>query len=113
MRQQLLEQGLIDNQSNYKKYSGLWANVRTRYLSSEALQYQFWLQRQQVIGWWNPSDPARKQGRLWTSIWRFAFKPFLKLHFWRIMRKGGWEGRYQREVQRWERINTFTDLEGY
>ena len=113
MRQQLLEQGLIDNQSNYKKYSGLWANVRTRYLSSEALQYQFWLQRQQVIGWWNPSDPARKQGRLWTSIWRFAFKPFLKLHFWRIMRKGGWEGRYQREVQRWERINTFMDLEGY
>jgi len=113
MRQQLLEQGLIDNQNNYKKYSGLWANVRTKFLSAEALQYQFWLQRQQVIGWWNPPEPARKQGRLWTSIWRFAFKPFLKMHYWRIMRKGGWEGRYQREVERWERINTFMDLEGY
>lgn len=113
MRQQLLEQGLIVNQTDYKKYSGLWANVRTNYLSADALQYQFWLQRQLVLGWWNPPDPARKQGRLWTSIWRFAFKPVLKLHYWRIMRKGGWEGRYQREVQRWERLNTFKDLEGY
>lgn len=113
MRQNLLEQGLIDNQEDYKKYSGLWANVRTNYLSAAQLQYEFWLQRQVVLGWWNPPAPARKQGRLWTSIWRFAFKPFLKLYYWRIMRKGGWEGRYQREVQRWERINTFKDLEGY
>ncbi len=113
MRQNLLEQGLIDNQEDYKKYSGLWANVRTRHLTAAQLQYQFWYQRQVVLGWWNPPAPARKQGRLWTSIWRFTFKPFLKLHYWRIMRKGGWEGRYQREVQRWERINTFKDLEGY
>ena len=113
MREQLLKQGLIVNQTDYKKYSGLWANVRTNYLSAAALQYQFWLQRQLVLGWWNPPDPARKQGRLWTSIWRFAFKPFLKLHYWRIMRKTGWEGRYQREVHRWERINAFNDLEGY
>ncbi|MCL2458480.1 MAG: B12-binding domain-containing radical SAM protein [Desulfobulbus sp.] len=113
MREQLLEQGLIVNQTDYKKYSGLWANIRTHHLSAEDLQYQFWLQRQLVLGWWNPPDPARRQGRLWTSIWRFIFKPYLKMHYWRIMRKGGWEGRYQREVQRWERINTFTDLEGY
>ena len=113
MREQLLEQGLIANQTDYKKYSGLWANVRTRYLSAAELQYQFWYQRQVVLGWWNPPTPARKQGRLWTSIWRFAFKPVLKLHYWRIMRQGGWEGRYQREVARWERINTFKDLEGY
>ncbi len=113
MRQNLLEQGLIDNQEDYKKYSGLWANVRTKHLTAVQLQYQFWYQRQVVLGWWNPPAPARKQGRLWTSIWRFAFKPFLKLHYWRIMRKGGWEGRYQREVQRWQRINTFKDLEGY
>ena len=41
---------------------------------------------------------------------RCAFPP---LHYWRIMRKDGWQGRYQREVQRWERINIFTGIEGY
>ncbi len=113
MRDYLLAEGLVVNQDDYKKYSGLWANVRTRHLSAAELQYQFWYQRQIVLGWWNPPDPARKQGKVWTSIWRFLFKPFLKAHYWRIMRKGGWQGRYQREVRRWERLNRFKDLEGY
>jgi anaerobic magnesium-protoporphyrin IX monomethyl ester cyclase len=113
MRENLLGENLIDNLTDYKKYSGLWANVRTRFLTAEQLQYQFWYQRQVVLGWWNPPAPARKQGRLWTSIWRFLFKPFLKVHYWRVMRQGGWEGRYQREVARWERLNSFKDLEGY
>jgi anaerobic magnesium-protoporphyrin IX monomethyl ester cyclase len=113
MRQQLIEQNLVTNPHNYKKYSGLWANVRTRHLDSDQLQFQFWYQRQIVLGWWNPPDPARKQGRGWTSIWRFLFKPVLKLHYRRIMAKYGWQGRYQREVTRWERMNHFLDLERY
>jgi len=113
MRDQLLAQGLVTNQSDYKKYSGLWANIRTNHLSTDELQYQFWLQRQLVLGWWNPPNTIRKQGRLWTSIWRFAFKPFLKLRYRLIMRKIGWEGRYQRELRRWEGMNTFKDLERY
>ena len=113
MRENLQAENLIVNPNDYKKYSGLWANVRTRHLSAEQLQYQFWYQRQVVLGWWNPPAPARKQGRGWTSIWRFLFKPVLKLHFWRIMRREGWEGRYRREVERWARLNRFSDLEGY
>jgi len=113
MRDNLLAEQLIVNPNDYKKYSGLWANVRTRHLSAEQLQYQFWYQRQIVLGWWNPPAPARKQGRGWTSIWRFLFKPVLKLHFWRIMRREGWEGRYRREVERWASLNRFRDLEEY
>jgi radical SAM superfamily enzyme YgiQ (UPF0313 family) len=113
MREQLLEQGLVTNQTDYKKYNGLWANVRTKHLDSAELQYQFWYQRQVVLGWWNPPAEARSHGRLWTSIWRFCFKPFLKLRYQRMMNKYGWEGRYQREVTRWENMNRFKDLEHY
>ena len=113
MRKQLMEENLVTNKTDYKKYNGLWANVRTRYLDSDQLQYQFWYQRQVVLGWWNPPAQARSQGWLWTSIWRFMFKPFLKVHYRRVMKKHGWEGRYRREVQRWERMNSFSDLEGY
>jgi anaerobic magnesium-protoporphyrin IX monomethyl ester cyclase len=113
MRRQLLEQGLITNQDNYKKYNGLWANVRTSHLDSEQLQYQFWYQRQVVLGWWDPPAQVRSQGWAWISIWRFFYKPLLKIHFRRIMKKYGWEGRYRREVQRWENMNRFQDLEGY
>ena len=113
MREQLLAQGLITNQTHYKKYNGLWANVRTKYLDSDQLQYQFWYQRQVVLGWWNPPAQAKNQGWLWTSIWRFLFKPLLKLRYRMIMKKYGWEGRYRREVTRWENMNRFQDLEQY
>jgi radical SAM superfamily enzyme YgiQ (UPF0313 family) len=113
MRRFLLDQGLITNQTEYKKYSGLWANVRTRFLDSEELQYQFWYQRQVVLGWWNPPAQVRSQGWAWISIWRFLFKPLLKLRYGRITKKIGWRGRYRKEVRRWEDMNTFQDLEGY
>ena len=113
MREQLLDQGLVTNQTDYKKYNGLWANVRTKHLDSAQLQYQFWYQRQIVLGWWNPPSQAKKQGRVWTSIWRFCFRPFLKLRYRMMMKKDGWEGRYQREVTRWENMNRFKDLEQY
>ncbi|MEK6202342.1 MAG: radical SAM protein, partial [Desulfobulbaceae bacterium] len=101
------------NTTHYKKYNGLWANVRTRYLDSDELQYQYWYQRQVVLSWWDPPAAARKRGKLWTGIWRFVMRPFLKLHYRRVMKKYGWNGRYLREVQRWERMNTFHDLEEY
>ena len=113
MREQLVAQGLVTNQTDYKKYNGLWANVRTKHLDSVQLQYQFWYQRQVVLGWWTPPAEARSQGRLWTSIWRFCFRPFLKLRYRMMMKKDGWEGRYQREVTRWENMNHFKDLEQY
>lgn len=113
MREDLLAQGLVANQTDYKKYSGLWANVRTKHLSADELQYQFWLQRQLVLGWLDPPDNVRKRARLWTWVWRFAFRPFLKVRYGLIMRQGGWEGRYQHELRRWERMNTFNDLDGY
>ncbi|NOQ45476.1 MAG: radical SAM protein [Desulfobulbaceae bacterium] len=112
MREFLLVENLVTNTTDLSKYSGLWANVRTNHLDSDRLQYLFWYHRQQVLGFWDPSQHARTQGKLWTSIWRFTFKPFLKLHYRKVLKNMGWEGRYQREVQRWEDMNTFKDLEG-
>ena len=111
MREQLLEQKLITNTDDLKKYNGLWANVRTKHLSSDELQYQFWYQRQVVLGWWKPPQSARKY--LWVAIWRFLFKPFLKLHYRRVMKKHGWDGRFRMEIERLKRMNSFPDLQDY
>ncbi len=113
IREQLLEQNLISNRTDLKKYNGLWANVRTKHLDAGQLQYQFWYQRQLVLGWWNPSAEVKSQGWAWISIWRFIFKPFLKIYYWRVMKKYGWAGRYKKEVKRWEAMNCFQDLEDY
>ncbi len=113
MRQYLIDQELVTNKSDYKKYNGLWANVRTKYLDSEQLQYQYWYQRQVVLGFWDPPAQVRSQGWAWISIWRFMFKPLLKFRYSRILKKIGWQGRYLKEVERWENMNKFKDLEDY
>ncbi len=113
MREQLLAAGLVTNVSDYKRYSGLWANVRTRHLDAEELQYQFWYQRQVVLGWWKPGPVLTSQGQFWIRIWNFLFKPMLKLRFNRVMKKHGWDGRYRLEVERWSKMNEFPDLQGY
>ena len=113
MRASLLAEDLVENQNDLSKYNGLWANVRTRFLDAEQLQYLFWYHRQRVLGFWDPDKKTRSQGRLWIPIWRFVMKPFLQWRYKRMMREIGWEGRYQREVARWENLNKFKDLEGY
>lgn len=113
MRQDLINQNLVTNRQDYRRYSGVWANVRTHHLESDRLQYLFWYHRQKVLGWWQPSERVRSQGKGWTAIWDYAFKPFLKVYLEHIKRNRSMPERYQAEVKRWERINYFPDLEGY
>lgn len=113
MREQLMDQGLVTNPVDLEKYNGLWANVKTRHLSADKLQYLFWYHRQVTLGWWNPSKRARSQGRIWTAIWIYAFKPVLKFFTDRSLARKGWEARYQKELRRISNMNYFRDLEPY
>ncbi|MFZ5569441.1 MAG: B12-binding domain-containing radical SAM protein [Thermodesulfobacteriota bacterium] len=111
MRQKLIDQGLVANRTDYKRYNGLWANVRTRHLEAEDLQYLFWYHRQNVLGWWDPTRRTRDQGKLWTAIWVYAFKPFLKRHYERLVRKVGWKALYKKDMEALAELNRFRDLD--
>ena len=111
MRQNLIDQGLVTNKHNYKLYNGMWANVKTKHLSPEQIQYYFWYYRQTALGWWNPSDFARKQGKLWTGFWMYVVKPVMKYVYDRKVRRYGWEKLYKDELKRYIRMNSFKDLE--
>jgi len=111
MRRHLMDEGLVTNIDDYRRYNGLWANVKTRHLESDQLQYFFWYHKQTVLGWWEPSERIRKQGRLWTAIWIFVFRPIFKFFIGRSVKKYGWEGRYQRAMKRLAGVNVFQDLE--
>ena len=41
-REELLKMGLVTNENDFTKYNGYWANVKTKYLSSEELQFLRW-----------------------------------------------------------------------
>ena len=110
IRQQLMDQGLVTNPDDYSRYNGMWANVKTHRLSSDELQYLFWYHNQKVMGWWNPSERIRSQGKLWTSIWLYAFKPLLKVIIARQQKRLGWHGRFEKEIAARASVNRFADL---
>jgi radical SAM superfamily enzyme YgiQ (UPF0313 family) len=58
MRQDLMDQGLVTNPDDYRWYNGMWANVKTKNLDTDQLQYLFWYHHQKVLGWWEPSKRA-------------------------------------------------------
>ena len=113
IRENLLKAGLVSNFDDFRRYTGLWANVRTKHLSTEQLQYLVWFYRQTVLGWWNPSKLVQRDGKLWTGIWRYAMKPVLQYFHTRQIRKHGWKSLYAMETQRLAEINVFKDLEEF
>jgi len=110
IRQLLMDEGLVTNAENYSHYNGMWANVRTRHLSDEQLQFLYWYHRETTMGWWEPSERIRAQGRLWTGIWRYAMRPLMQKALDRQQRRVGWKGRFEKEMKRLRNMNRFDDL---
>jgi len=110
MRQQLLEQGMVTNPHDYKMYNGIRANVKTRHLETEQLQYLVWLHRQKIIGWWEPSKLIRSKGFLWVQVWRYVIRPLLKLTLGRRLTKLGREEHYRLDMKHLAGLNEFIDL---
>lgn len=110
IRQYLLDEGLVTNPNDFSTYNGIWANVRTRHLDTDTLQYLVWYHRQSIMGWWEPSHQVRARGPVWTGIWLYFFRPFLKLFLGRQQRRYGWRGRYDLDMARLKGANRFPDL---
>lgn len=113
IRQYLLDNDLVTNRYDYSRYNGMWANVKTRHLSSDTLQYLVWYHNQKIMGWWEPSQRMRKQSRLWTFIWLYCFRPLMKILIARAQRKYGWRGRFEKEIAGRKAVNRFRDLDAF
>ncbi len=113
MRDDLIKQGLLTNFDRYERYNGYWANVRTKHLTSEELQYLFWYHRQVTLGWWKPSEFAKSRGHIWIYFWKFVVKPIMKIFSNRNIRRKGWKKLYKEYIQRLENMNRFQDLLPY
>ena len=111
LRQQLMDNNLITNTDDYKLYNGLWANVKTKHLTSEQLQYMVWYHREVEMGWWEPSERMQSGGWIWTAIWTYLMRPLLRIVINNSLKKYGWEGKFKKEMKRLKQINYFNDLE--
>jgi radical SAM superfamily enzyme YgiQ (UPF0313 family) len=113
LRDELISDGMVTNMDHYERYNGYWANVKTKHLESDQLQYLFWYHRQVTLGWWNPSRFSREQGGLWVQVWIHIVKPIMRYFSAKKIRREGWEKQYRDYITRLEKMNYFEDLKPY
>jgi radical SAM superfamily enzyme YgiQ (UPF0313 family) len=112
LRKELYQEGLITNEKEFKWYNGLWANVQTRYLDSEQLDYLFWYYKNNKL---NDGDATKfvkdSYGRFWLNVWKYGMRPVLKLIEGRRFKNFGWKGLYELELKRLRKMNSFPELD--
>ena len=111
MRDQLIEQGLVDNLDDYGRYNGFWANVRTRNLSASDMQFIKWKFDNQYSAFMNPS-PAFRRRHFGAYLFRKIFQvPYRKTNtFFRGLGKTEQE-RFQIAMDDYWAWNVFPGLD--
>jgi len=79
IRRELLEQGLVTNPTDFRLYNGYWANVRTRHLTPDELQFLRWKYRTRYSTF-NKSTRAFRVNHPYVDLYRRVWlRPYRKL----------------------------------
>lgn len=79
MRDILIKEGLVTNTTDYRKYNGFWANVKTKYLSAEDLQFLRWKYKRKYSTFFK-TTPAFKANFAIVNLLRiFVLRPYYRM----------------------------------
>ncbi|MEW6357041.1 MAG: radical SAM protein [Planctomycetota bacterium] len=111
LRQEMLRQGLVTNPDDYRYYNGFWANVRTKYLSSDELQFFKWKHHRKSSMLFRPEPKALKR-RLppYSAFRQFVSLPIRRLKNHLCFRNATDYDLYRAEIdETWHYSQFFTD----
>jgi anaerobic magnesium-protoporphyrin IX monomethyl ester cyclase len=107
IRDELLEQGLVTNPTDFRHYNGYWANVRTRKLSEEELLFSRWQIKREVKKLWKPSRTFIHHFPHYARLWKYFLRPLIFLNELILTFFWGNEGRYRQQMKNFEKMNAF------
>lgn len=110
MREELLKQGLIVNLNDYSKYNGFWANVRTKHLDSQELQFIKWKYRRKYSTFYKTTKTFRERFPLVHLLRVFALRPYYRTKD--LITQWGKTERevFQAEMEAFNHLNDFPEL---
>ncbi len=79
MRDILIKEGLVTNADNYRKYYGFWANVRTKHLSSDDLQFLRWKYKRKYSTFFKTTPVFKANFPLVNLLRVFLMRPYYRL----------------------------------
>ena len=79
MRDILIKEGLVTNSTDFKKYNGFWANVKTKYLSSDELQFLRWKYRQKYSTFFKTTPVFKANFALVNLLRMLILRPYYRI----------------------------------
>lgn len=79
MRDILIKEGLVTNTSDYSKYNGFWANVRTKHLSSEDLQFLRWKYKRKYSTFFKTTPVFKANFPMVDLLRIFILRPYYRV----------------------------------
>lgn len=109
MRDILIKEGLVTNTTDYRKYNGFWANVKTKYLSSDDLQFLRWKYKRKYSTFFK-TTPAFKANFAMVNLLRiFVLRPYYRIKN-RITSIGKRERDiFDKDMEKFAEMNNFFD----
>jgi radical SAM superfamily enzyme YgiQ (UPF0313 family) len=107
LRDELMAEGLVTNPDDFSRYNGFWANVRTRHLSADDLQFIRWKCHEEFSTYYHSSRVLRRSYPLLTLFRQFIDIPFQRVKW--LIRFRGMDKRqiYEWYMRKYERMNHF------
>ncbi|KPJ58011.1 MAG: hypothetical protein AMS16_00110 [Planctomycetes bacterium DG_58] len=107
LRQELLRDGLVTNVDDYRRYNGFWANVRTKHLTSEELQFLRWKCRRRYSSFENITPSIREAYPVYALMHLLVIRPMRRLK--RVLRNWNRTEReiFREDMRRCEALNDF------
>lgn len=107
LRQELMAENLVTNPDDFSRYNGFWANVRTRHLSADELQFVRWKCHKEFSTFYRSSRIFRE-----THPFLTLFRRFVDIPFQRVKQAIRFRGMNERQIYEWymrkyERMNQF------
>ena len=79
IRDELIKADLVTNLDDYRKYNGFWANVRTKYLDSEELQYVKWKYKRKFSTFFKTTPCFKSRFPLVNLLRVFLLRPYCRI----------------------------------
>jgi len=107
LRRELLDAGLVTNVEDFSRYNGFWANVRTKHLSAEELQFIRWKCRRSYSAREHITPSIRKAYPVYALMHLLVIRPIRRLrHDLRNWNRTEKEI-YRADMKRCEALNDF------
>jgi hypothetical protein len=107
MRDILIKEGLVTNINDYSKYNGFWANVRTKYLSSDDLQFLRWKYKRKYSTFFKTTPVFKANFPMVDLLRVFILRPYYRIkNFITSMGKSEHDI-FERDRKRFAEINNF------